>query len=47
MEEDKSKVSMYSAFQLMLQLFGLHIFIVEDSERSEVIETIKVGCTLQ
>lgn len=48
--DDKSKSAMYAAFQLMLELFALHIFIVEESERPEVIDTIKVqsflfGCT--
>jgi len=40
--EDKSKSAMFEAFQLMLQLFGLHLYIVESSERAEVMDTIQV-----
>ncbi|KAF6038725.1 MYBBP1A [Bugula neritina] len=39
--EDKSKSAMFEAFQLMLQLFGLHLYIVESSERAEVMDTIQ------
>ncbi|XP_067932429.1 uncharacterized protein [Watersipora subatra] len=39
--EDKAKVAMYAAFQLMLELFALHIFIVDKSERAELTDTIK------
>lgn len=43
-EEDESKQThaMHGAFQLMLQLFGIHMLIVTESERGEVIDTVKV-----
>lgn len=39
---DKGKQEMCQAFQLMLQLFGLHLHIVEEAELQEVVDTIQV-----